>query len=203
MLKRFVAVAAVPIIDLFLAPLVFLAALLMKVVRRLGIWRMPVSTAIFNRVGIYPIRDHYYEPMFNYPAHLFRSLREERHLPGIDIALPPKKRLPRERKITNHWKGRRMKIPKQEYTAEFKELAVNRAGDGLSVGAAAKELGLVEQTLRNWVKAAAGGKLNGAGGKVVTPERMELSRLRAENIRLKREFEILKKTTAYFARDVQ
>jgi len=96
-----------------------------------------------------------------------------------------------------------MKIPKQEYTAEFKELAVNRAGDGLSVGAAAKELGLVEQTLRNWVKAAAAGKLNGAGGKVVTPERMELSRLRAENIRLKREFEILKKTTAYFARDVQ
>jgi len=95
MLKRFVAVAAVPIIDLFLAPLVFLAALLMKVVRQLGIWRMPVSTAIFNRVGIYPIRDHYYEPMFNYPAHLFRSLREERHLPGIDIALPPKKRLPR------------------------------------------------------------------------------------------------------------
>ena len=96
-----------------------------------------------------------------------------------------------------------MKIPKQEYTAEFKEMAVKRVRDGLSVGAAAKELGLVEQTLRNWVKAAAAGKLNGAGGKVVTPEQMELSRLRAENVRLKREFEILKKTTAYFARDVQ
>jgi transposase len=96
-----------------------------------------------------------------------------------------------------------MKIPKQEYTAEFKEMAVKRVRDGLSVGAAAKELGLVEQTLRNWVKAAAAGKLNGAGGKVVTPEQMELSRLRAENIRLKREFEILKKATAYFARDVQ
>ncbi len=96
-----------------------------------------------------------------------------------------------------------MKIPKQEYTAEFKEMAVKRVRDGLSVGAAAKELGLVEQTLRNWVKAAAAGKLNGAGGKVVTPEQMELSRLRAENVRLKREFEILKKATAYFARDVQ
>ena len=94
-----------------------------------------------------------------------------------------------------------MKIAKQEYTAEFKELAVKRVKGGQSVGAAAKDLGLIEQTLRNWVKAADAGKLNGAGGKVVTPEQMELSRLRAENIRLKRECEILKKATAYFARE--
>jgi len=90
----------------------------------------------------------------------------------------------------------RMKIPKQEYTAEFKELAVKRVQGGQTVGAVARDLGLVEQTLRNWVKAAAAGKLNGAGSKVVTPEEMELSRLRAENIRLKRENEILKKATA-------
>ena len=72
---------------------------------------------------------------------------------------------------------------------------------GKSIGAVAKELGLVDQTLRNWVKAAEAGKLSGAGSKVVTPEQMELSRLRAENIRLKRENEILKKAAAYFARD--
>jgi transposase len=96
-----------------------------------------------------------------------------------------------------------MKIPKQEYTAEFKELSVKRVKGGQSVGAVAKDLGLIEQTLRNWVKAADAGKLSGAGGKVVTPEQMELSRLRAENIRLKRECEILKKATAYFAREVQ
>ena len=94
-----------------------------------------------------------------------------------------------------------MKIPKQEYTPEFKELAVKRVKSGQPVSAVAKELGLVEQTLRNWVKAAEAGKLNRTGGKVVTPEQMELSRLRAENIRLKRENEILKKATAYFARE--
>ena len=44
-----------------------------------------------------------------------------------------------------------MKIPRQEYTAEFKDLAVKRVKDGLTAGAAARELGLVEQTLRNWV----------------------------------------------------
>ena len=96
-----------------------------------------------------------------------------------------------------------MKIPKQEYTAEFKDLSVKRVKSGQTAGAVAKDLGLIEQTLRNWVKAANAGKLNGAGSKVVTPEQMELSRLRAENIRLKRECEILKKATAYFARDVQ
>ena len=94
-----------------------------------------------------------------------------------------------------------MKIPKQEYTAEFKELSVKRVSAGQSVGAVARELGLVEQTLRNWVKAAAAGQLNGAGAKVVTPEQMELSRLRAENIRLQRQVEILKKATAFFAKD--
>ena len=86
----------------------------------------------------------------------------------------------------------KLKIPKQEYTAEFKELAVKRVKAGQGIGAVAWELGLVEQTLRNWVKAAAAGKLSGAGSKAITPEQMELSRLRAENIRLQRQCEILK-----------
>ena len=94
------------------------------------------------------------------------------------------------------------KIPNQAYTTEFRELAVKRVKDGQTIGAVAKELGLIEQTLRNWVKAAAAGKLIGAGSKIVTPEQMELTRLRAENVRLKRECEILKKATAYFARDM-
>ena len=93
------------------------------------------------------------------------------------------------------------KIPKPEYTAEFKELAVKRVKDGQGIGAVAKDLGLVEQTLRNWVKAAKAGKLNPPGAKTVTPEQMELSRVRAENARLRMENEILKKATAYFAKD--
>ncbi len=95
-----------------------------------------------------------------------------------------------------------MKILKQAYPTEFKERAVKRVKDGQSISAVVKELGLSDQTLRNWVKASAEGKLKGAGGKGVTPEEMELSRLRVENLRLKRENELLKKATAYFARDV-
>ncbi len=92
------------------------------------------------------------------------------------------------------------KIPKQEYTGEFKEQSAKRAGE-VGVAMAARELGLVEQTLRNWVKAAAAGKLKSGGAKPVTPEQMELSRLRAENARLKMHVEILKKAAAYFAKD--
>ena len=81
------------------------------------------------------------------------------------------------------------------------ELAVKRVAAGESLSAVAKDLGLSVQTLRNWVKAAATGKLNGAGGKVVTPEAMEAPQLCAEAARLKRGNEILKKAAACFAKD--
>lgn len=94
------------------------------------------------------------------------------------------------------------RIPRKSYTREFKELAVSRVSGGESIAVVIKELGLGDQTLRNWVKASAEGKLKGVGSKVVTPDAMELSRLRAEVARLKRENEIIKKAAAYFARDV-
>ena len=92
-------------------------------------------------------------------------------------------------------------MPKQAYTAEFKEQAVTRVTEVGSMGRVAEDLGLVEQTLRNWVKAAKAGTLNPAGVNALTPEQMELSRLRAEVSRLRMECEILKKATASFARE--
>ena len=92
------------------------------------------------------------------------------------------------------------RIPKQEYTAEFKEQAVAIVKDGRRATEVARELGVATQTLRNWIKASARGKLH-ESAREVTPEQMELSRLRAENVRLKLENEILKKATAYFAKD--
>jgi transposase len=48
-----------------------------------------------------------------------------------------------------------MKLLKQAYTIVFKELAVKRIKDGQSVSKVCKGLGLSDQTVRNWVKAAA------------------------------------------------
>ena len=45
------------------------------------------------------------------------------------------------------------------------------------------------------------GPLKGAGDKPVSAQQMELARLRAENARLRMERDILKKATAYFARE--
>lgn len=48
------------------------------------------------------------------------------------------------------------KIPKREYTVEFKEQAVKHA-QAVGTLAATKEQGVVEQTLRSWVKTAGAG----------------------------------------------
>jgi transposase len=93
-----------------------------------------------------------------------------------------------------------MKIPRQAYTLEFKQGAVQRVKGGELVSKVAKELGLIEQTLRNWVKAADQGELKSKVNSV-TAEEMEVSRLRAENARLKQELAIIKKAAAYFAKD--
>lgn len=92
------------------------------------------------------------------------------------------------------------KIPKQNYTVEFKQEVVRQVEvEGKSPAQVSRDLGIAEQTLGNWRKAAKAGKLT--VGKPVSPEQMELSRLKAENARLKMEVEILKKATAYFAKE--
>ena len=71
------------IFDILLYCFVYLAARLMKKMRNLGLNRYPLcKRALFN-VGIFPIRDHYYEPLFH-PRHITRSLSLDRMLPGID-----------------------------------------------------------------------------------------------------------------------
>jgi len=84
------------------------------------------------------------------------------------------------------------KAKRAQYTLEFKLEAVRLVKDGQSMAAVAATLGVVEQTLYNWVKADREGILTGAGTKPVSPEQMELARLRAEVARLKMERDILK-----------
>jgi len=90
--------------------------------------------------------------------------------------------------------------PRAQYTLEFKQEAVRLVEGGQSIAAVARTLGVVDQTLFNWVKAQRTGKLSGADSKVVSGEQMEISRLRAELARVKMERDILGKATAYFAK---
>ena len=92
------------------------------------------------------------------------------------------------------------KTVRASYTLEFKQEAVRLVAGGQSIAAAARTLGVVEQTLFNWVKAQRQGKLKGVDSKSVSAEQMEISRLRAELARVKMEPGILGKATAYFAK---
>jgi transposase len=92
-------------------------------------------------------------------------------------------------------------MPRKTYTAEFKLQALTMVTEqGLSVAEAARRLGIRENLIRNWRRAA---EAQGAGA---FPERGhpppaddELRRLRAEVARLKAERDLLKKAAAYFA----
>lgn len=74
-------------------------------------------------------------------------------------------------------------------------------GAGQSIAAVAAILGLSSQTLHNWGKAQQAGCLSGAGVRPVSPEQMELARLRAELAKTEMELAIVKKAPAYFARE--
>jgi Methyltransferase domain len=70
-------------LDFVAAPAVFLAAMLLRLVRRGGVHRLPACKKALLRVGVFPICDHYYEPLFD-GRHLLKPLSEPRVLPGID-----------------------------------------------------------------------------------------------------------------------
>jgi transposase len=71
------------------------------------------------------------------------------------------------------------KATRRRYTLEYKQEAVRLVTSGQKVSAAAKALGIVEQTLANWVKADRAGQLRGLSGEQLSVERMENIRLRA------------------------
>jgi predicted O-methyltransferase YrrM len=72
------------LVDVLGAPLTLFASLWLAGVRRGGVRHMPVSRRIFGRVGVFPIRRHYYEPLFD-PRDLVHPLDQERPLPGVDL----------------------------------------------------------------------------------------------------------------------
>jgi transposase len=86
------------------------------------------------------------------------------------------------------------------YPSEFKEEAVRLVhSSGRSIPQVAKELGVSDNSLRNWIKQAEtdGGKREG----LTTEEREELRKLRKEVRILRQEKEVLRKAAAFFARE--
>jgi transposase len=94
---------------------------------------------------------------------------------------------------------------KQKYTQEFRESAVKLViSEGRRVEDAAANLGMPVNTLMAWVSRARR-NLSGGGGAFTPPTdeqmRARVLELEAENRRLRLERDILKKATAFFARE--
>src|SRR3954467_7913189 len=81
---------------------------------------------------------------------------------------------------------------RRSFTDDFKAGAIRLVLDeGQTVAAAARDLGLTESSLRNWVEHARADRTKGKTG-LTTAEREELARLRKENRVLQEERDILK-----------
>ena len=65
----------------------------------------------------------------------------------------------------------------------------------------ARDLGVVDSVLHNWVRQAKVDRGMGPAGALTSDEREELSKLREESRILKEEKEILRKAAAFFAKD--
>jgi hypothetical protein len=72
-----------PLIDLMLLPFVYLSAGILKRVRRVGVHKLPNCKNALLDIGVFPIRNHYYEPKFDY-RDIKEPFSKDRNIPGID-----------------------------------------------------------------------------------------------------------------------
>lgn len=84
-LKR-LALVLTPAIDALLPLAAVPAGLILLLYRKLGSRRLPWTTRLLKRIGVFPIRNHYYEPLFD-DRQLNDRLDKPRSLPGIQVDL--------------------------------------------------------------------------------------------------------------------
>ena len=101
-------------------------------------------------------------------------------------------------KMGSRTAGRRAR---RQFSEEFKDGAVRLVIDaGKTVGAVARELDLTPSALSGWVRHAHADRTKGKSG-LMKEEREELTRLRKDVRELRMERDVLKKATAFFAKD--
>ena len=90
------------------------------------------------------------------------------------------------------------------FTPEFKAEIVDRCQQGdRSVGQVARDFDLTETAVREWVKQAERDAGTRQDGGLASSEKEELAQLRRENRRLREDVEILKRATAFFAKETR
>jgi transposase len=100
--------------------------------------------------------------------------------------------------------ARKKPRPRRSFTPEFKAEIVGRchAGDR-TLAQVARDFDLSETAVRDWVKQAERDEGSRVDGVLTSSEREELAQLRRDNRRLREDVEILKRATAFFAKETR
>jgi len=100
--------------------------------------------------------------------------------------------------------GKKKPRPRRSFTSEFKAEIVELCQRGdRSIGQIAKDFDLTETAVREWLKQAERDAGTRTDGGLTTSEKDELAQLRRENRRLREDVEILKRATAFFAKETR
>lgn len=92
--------------------------------------------------------------------------------------------------------------PKQSFTPEFRAEAVRQVVEtSRPIATVARDLGILDQTLGNWVKKYREEHPDATAAPLSGDERARLARAEAELREARQEIEFLKKAAAYFAKD--
>jgi len=87
MKKRILSVI-IYLVDIIFLPFTLIASVWFKIIRKYNITYTntvsPFSKFIFKKIGVFPITNHYYEPLFD-DSKILKSLRSDRNLPGINF----------------------------------------------------------------------------------------------------------------------
>ena len=75
----------VRLFDVLGSPLLAVSLLVGRVYRSVGSQRTPVARWLYDRIGVMPVRDHFYEPLVAPRRHVARPLAEPRALPGVEL----------------------------------------------------------------------------------------------------------------------
>ena len=101
--------------------------------------------------------------------------------------------------------GNMTKKPRRKFDEEFKLQVVQMIRDqGLSVGEVCRDMKLGETAVRRWVTQAGEEAAGRPGiGRPLTAEQQRIRQLEVENKQLRGDVDILKKASAFFARELR
>ena len=82
-LRKFLNFFKIPL-DIFLIFLLLPSSIVMLLFRKIGSHKLNLNRSLLKKIGIFPLREHYYEPQFNFDD-LKSDLNKKRVLPGVNL----------------------------------------------------------------------------------------------------------------------